>query len=117
LDSQDSFVCENVFQFAVTFNIQVTTITGTTSQIENKMVTIGPTGTAESLRIKGTGIETTPADSTLASGKITSVGISLSVLSDAGVEQLRRSPARADDAAWLAKNSYQYSKLVQLPGM
>lgn len=117
LNNQDSFVCENVFQFAVTFNIQVTTITGTTSRIENKMATIGPSGSTQSLRIKGTGIETSPLDSTLASGKITSVGISLSVLSDAGVEQLRKNGALADNAAWLAKNSYQYSKLVQLPGM
>lgn len=117
LDNQESFVCENVFQFAVTFNIQVPVTTGTNTTMQNKLVTIGPSGSVQKFSIKGTGIETTPADSTLVGGRITSVGISLSVLSDAGVEQLRKSPARAGDAAWLAKNSYQYSKLVQLPGM
>lgn len=120
LESQESFVCENVFQFAVTFNIQVTTTstgpTGTTT-IENKQETIGPTGSVDKFSIKGTGIETTPKNDTLSAGKITSVGISLSVLSDAGIDQLRNSPALANNAAWLAKNSYQYSKLVQIPGM
>jgi len=122
LDNQEAFVCENVFQFAVTFNMQVTTTspgpTGTTT-IENKLVNIGPSGSGslQKFSIKGTGITTTPKDDTLTAGKITSVGISLSVLSDAGIDQLRKRPALASDAAWLAKNSYQYSKLVQLPGM
>jgi hypothetical protein len=39
------------------------------------------------------------------------------VLSDAGIDLLRKSSSRASDAAWLAKNSYQYSKLIQVPGM
>jgi len=118
LAAERNFVCENVFQFTVTFHLQVAVTTGTTTKIENKLVTIGPsTGSVREFSIKGSGIETTPADIALKAGKITAVGISLSVLSDAGIEQLRKSPARANDAAWLAKNSYQYSKLVQLPGM
>jgi prepilin-type N-terminal cleavage/methylation domain-containing protein len=120
LDSENNFVCENVFQFAVTFHIQMPVTVGTTT-IPNKLVTIGPNGTFQGLRIKGTGIVTDPEDTTLTGGRITSVGISLSVLSDAGVEQLRKKPGLANDqekfAEWLAKNSYQYSKLVQLPGM
>lgn len=118
LAAERNFVCENVFQFAVTFHLQVAVTTGTTTKIENKLVTIGPSsGSVREFSIRGSGIETTPADIALKAGKITAVGISLSVLSDAGIEQLRKSPARANDAAWLAKNSYQYSKLVQLPGM
>jgi hypothetical protein len=65
-------------------------------------------------RFSGAG---SPADATLKAGRVTAVGISLSVLTDSGVDLLRKSPAREDDAAWLADNSYQYSKLIQLPGM
>jgi hypothetical protein len=44
--------------------------------------------------------------------------ISVTVLSDLGVDQLRtRSFSGNQQAEFLAKNSYQYSKLVQLPGM
>jgi len=114
LAGQQSFLCENVFQFTVTFQVEVTEPSGT---ITAKQVTIEPSGGTTKFSIKGTGIETDPADATLKSARLTSVGISLTVLSDSGVDLLRRTPAKADDAAWLAKNSFQYSKLIQLPGM
>ncbi len=114
----DAFVCENIFQFSITFNVQ-TIVSGANV---NQFVTIGPASSSDkNLRITGQGITTKSAgapDPTvpLTNGKITSIGISLSVLSDPGVEQLRRDRSKASDAKWLAKNSYQYSKLVQLPG-
>lgn len=118
---EENFVCENVFQFTVSFHVEVTSAAGV---VENRVVNIRPSGTVkdvEEFRIKGTGIETIPvtdpATDNLQAGKITAVGISLTVLSDAGIKQLRDVPAKADDAAWLAKNSNQYSKLIQLPGM
>lgn len=117
----ENFLCENVFQFTVTFHVEVlpaTTGAGTVAtQPTNKLVTIKPSGGTTKFSIKGTGLETAPPDETLKTGRITAVGISLTVLSDSGVDLLRKSPARADDAAWLAKNSFQYSKLIQLPGM
>jgi len=117
----ENFLCENVFQFTVTFHVEVppvTTGTGTgTASPTNELVTIMPSGGTTKFKIKGTGIETTPVNDKLKTGRITAVGISLSVLSDSGVDLLRKSPGKAGDAAWLAKNSFQYSKLIQLPGM
>jgi prepilin-type N-terminal cleavage/methylation domain-containing protein len=117
----ENFLCENVFQFTVTFNVEippVTTGTGTGSaQPTNKIVTIKPSGGTTKFSIKGTGIESTPVDDTLKTGRITSVGISLTVLSDSGVEALRKNSNLAQKADWLAKNSFQYSKLIQIPGM
>lgn len=120
LDDIKNFVCENVFQFTVTFHVEVTSASGTgAGQIENRLVTISPSGGSTEFSIKGTGIEAPSADAALKAGRITAVGISLTVLSDAGIEQLRKRGFDEDEdkSEFLAKNSYQYSKLIQLPGM
>ncbi len=119
LAENENFICENVFQFTVTFHIEVPPPAGASGQPLIRQVSIGSSGTdiVEKFSIKGTGIETTPAKADLKAGRITAVGISLTVLSDAGIDLLRKSPAKAEDAAWLAKNSYQYAKRIQLPGM
>jgi prepilin-type N-terminal cleavage/methylation domain-containing protein len=119
LSKEENFVCENVFQFTVSFHVEVTptTTTGTTNPPETKLVAIGPSGSAQKFSIKGTGIETMPPNAALKNGRVTAVEISLTVLSDSGIDLLRKNSSKAGDAAWLAKNSYQYSKLIQLPGM
>jgi type II secretory pathway pseudopilin PulG len=117
----ENFVCENIFQFTVSFHVEVTNA----GVIENRIVNITrPPGTAkdvEEFRIKGTGIETIPvkdpATDNLKAGKITAVGISVSVLSDSGITQLPVKLGKADFDEWLAKNSNQYSKVVQIPSM
>ena len=54
----------------------------------------------------------------LKAGRITSIQISLTVLSDFGVDQLRsRKVPDAQRAEFLAKNGYQYCKVVQIPSM
>ena len=117
LAKPENFLCENVFQFTVTFHVEVPPVPPATVATVPKLVTITPSGGTTKFKIKGTGIETLPTDDTLKTGRITAVGISLTVLSDAGVDLLRKTPAKANDAAWLAKNGFQYSKLIQLPGM
>lgn len=117
----ENFLCENIFQFTISFNVEIppaSTGTGAVSgQPINKIVTIKPFGGTTKFSIKGSGIESTPVDETLKTGRITSALISLSVLSDSGVDLLRKSPGKASDAAWLAKNSFQYSKLIPITGM
>jgi prepilin-type N-terminal cleavage/methylation domain-containing protein len=103
IEDPENFVCENLFQFTVSFHL--TTPTGL------KVVTVGPSGTVKKISIKGDGIEAVDVDK---SAKLTAVEISLTVLSDAGVAQLR---SRAPGPDFMAKHSYQYSKLVQVPGM
>ena len=119
LSEEKYFVCENVFQFTIAFYVEVDAASASsgTSQVENRIVTINPAGTTKKFSIKGTEIETTATDPALSAGKITAVEISLTVLSDAGVDLIRRTPSVAKKADFMAKNSYQYSKLVQLPGM
>jgi prepilin-type N-terminal cleavage/methylation domain-containing protein len=111
-----NFVCENIFQFTITFHLEVPSTTPGNPP-EQELLVIEPSGGTREFRINGNGIVTNPAQDALKSAKLKSVGISLTVLADSGIDQLRNSPARANDAAWLAKNSFQYSKLVHLPGM
>jgi prepilin-type N-terminal cleavage/methylation domain-containing protein len=129
VSNPENFVCENVFQFSVTFNVQISQVSGTganpTTTLLNVPITVGPNGggnSSKAFRILGTGIQ---ADATsavspaqLAAGRLTSMQVSITVISDFGIDQLRnRNFTGNQQAEFLAKNSYQYSKLVQLPSM
>jgi prepilin-type N-terminal cleavage/methylation domain-containing protein len=121
-----NFVCENVFQFTVTFHVQVTQGTGTSAKVVHVPVTIGESNSAQttkSFKIMGSGIVTELSGGTvtadeLAAGRLTAMEVSVTVISDFGIDQLRTrtfTPAQKTD--FLTKNSYQYTKLVQLPSM
>jgi prepilin-type N-terminal cleavage/methylation domain-containing protein len=121
-----NFVCENIFQFTVTFQVQVAqTVSGTTTLV-NVPVTVGKSSSGQitkEFRIRGSGVvadisggSVTPEQ--LKAGRVTAVEISLTVISDFGVDQLRtRIFSGTQQSEFLAKNSYQYTKMVQLPSM
>jgi len=124
LQKPENFVCENVFQFTVTFYVEVTQGTGTSATVTTVPVVIGQSGNAtKSFKIKGTGIEAEVSGGKvttdeLKSGRIKAMEISLTVISDAGIDQLRnRGFDDKGKSEFMAKNSYQYSKQIQLPGM
>lgn len=125
LKDSANFVCENIYQFTVTFHVEITTpgTGGAPPQIVTKPFTVGQsTGgqVIKSFRIKGTGIETPPTTATeVGAGRIKAVEISLTVLSDNAVDQVRTRQFKNDQQKqdFLLKNSYHYTKLVQLPGM
>lgn len=126
LDDIENFVCENIYQFTVTFNVEVTKGVGAAATLVTVPVSVGQSGSsqmAKKFKIKGTGIETEAAPSNvtvdeLKAGRVKGMHISLTVISDAGIEQLRNRPFNdSQKSEFLAKNSYQYSKLVQLPSM
>lgn len=126
LDEIENFVCENVFQFTITFRVEVTQGTGTSATVRTVPVTVGQSTSGQvgkEFRILGTGITTDATPSSvsadeLKAGRLVAVEISLTVLSDAGIDQIRNRPFSGNQQSeFMAKNSYQYSKLVQLPGM
>jgi hypothetical protein len=119
LTDPDFFVCENIFQFTITFHVQVTDPTLAVPLV-NVPVTMGQK--TQSFRVLGTGIVSDyqgPSAALLPTGKLTALEISATVVSDFGVDQLRKRKFNnpAERAEFLAKNSYQYTKLVQLPSM
>ena len=129
LSQPKNFVCENVYQFSITFQVEVTTVpaTGTTpATIVNVPVTVGRTSsgqTASSFKVNGKGIDAPVTGGIvtaeqLTSGRITAMQIAVTVISDFGIDQMKRRPFTAtQQAEFLAKNSFQYSKLVQISSM
>jgi len=120
-----NFICENVFQFTITFQVTATVpASGTTpATTVNVPVIIGPTSgamTATSFKVNGAGIVSdidggTVTNAQLAAGRITGISFSTTVISDFGIQQMKqRTFTAAQQADFIAKNSYQYTKLVPL---
>ena len=124
--NSENFVCENVYQFTTTFYIEI-------SKVENgktvkKLIPI-PLGSSASqtkqLQVLGTGIVLASLPTTAATleelkaGRIAAVEISLTVLSDFGVNRSKVQTFKndADKAKFFGANSFQYSKRVEIPGL
>ncbi|MBJ7424958.1 MAG: prepilin-type N-terminal cleavage/methylation domain-containing protein [Akkermansiaceae bacterium] len=123
ISNSANYTSENIYQFSITFQVQVTDSSGTAPIVRTVPVAMGSNG-ATSFRVLGTGIETNysgPYNALVPSGRVTAAMISLTVLSDLAVDQIQAGKRSFTDdkakAEFLAKNSYNFSKLVQLPGM
>ena len=119
IENPVNFVCENIYQFTVTFHVEVTDTTKTPAVTSIVPVTLGKD--TKEFRIFGNKIDTDYAGtsaSLVPSGRVKAVDFSITVLSDMGIDQLRRRTfSSTQQTEFLAKHSYQYSKLVQLPSM
>ncbi|GAA5120085.1 prepilin-type N-terminal cleavage/methylation domain-containing protein [Luteolibacter yonseiensis] len=124
ISDEQNFVCENIYQFSVTFYVQTSETSGganPTTEVKNHLVKVDKNN--NSFRILGTGIETeapagvTPA--TFAAGRVTAVQISTTVLSDFGVDQAKKRSFASDEAKakFFSQNSFEYSKIIQIPSM
>jgi len=127
----ENFVCENVYQFTLTYQVEVTQPSsggsGATKTFPVR-VTLGESGAGKELRLRGNGIET-PNLSTgsispqvtadeLKAGRLIGVEIGVTVLSDAAVIRLNNSNLdQKVREKILAQESFQYSRTVELPGM
>lgn len=122
IDKEDNFICENVYQFTITFHVS-TTVAGS---LKSVTVPIQPGANTENFSITGSGINTTFAppsgagvtNAQIKAGRLSAAEISITVLSDFGIQQMRRrgdlTGAKLDE--FIAEHSYQYSKVVQMPG-
>jgi prepilin-type N-terminal cleavage/methylation domain-containing protein len=127
LSNQENFLCENVFQFSVTFHVQITRANGTSVTVPIALGSASGARTTQSFKVKGTEIVcdatagtsggTTVTDAEIKAGRVTAVELSLTILTDFAIDQLKsRSFNDTQKADFLAKHSYQYIKLVQVPG-
>lgn len=129
LKKPENFVCENVYQFTLTFHVEVTqTASGGTTTTVPVRVTLGEQGAGKELRMRGDGID--PKDISagklkpqvsqdeLKAGRLTGVEIGMTVLSDAAV--IRLATPNLDQKVKdkiLSQESFQFSRMVELPGM
>lgn len=125
IDKEKNFICENVYQFTITFHVSTTIASGLRS-VEVPLGKATGGSMVEEFSVTGSGINTTfaPPSATgvtnaqLRAGRLSAAEISITVLSDFGIQQMRRRGdlTGAKLAEFIAKHSYQYSKVVQLPG-
>ncbi len=124
LSEAENFVCENVYQFSTTFHVEVMS----DGERISVPITLGSSNSGQTVSefsINGDGLggslqgASGVTSDELKAGRVTAVEIALTVLSDFAVDQLRnrRFPTPAAQAEFLAENSYQYSKVVEVPGM
>jgi len=125
--SPENFVCENVYQFTVRFNVEVQK-TGSTTKVLVPVTLGSATGQFQQFQLLGTGLVVASSSSSavtldelneLKAGRIVSAEISLTVLSDFGVNRLKipgfTFKNDTEKGKFFAANSYQYSKVVELP--
>ncbi len=113
MDQDRNFVCENIFQFTMVFHVDVVDAGG---NVVTEMVSVSPSGNGKtSLRVQHNAIKTLPAEANLENGVLTAVEISLTVLTDTAIAQLRGNNALAENSDWVSANSYSFSRLVQVP--
>lgn len=104
-EAQAFFVCENIYQFSLTIHLdnEGTNTTVTLLQDSGSLI-----------RVFGDRIDLTPADPSISAGsRITAVEVSITVLSDNAINALRG--AASVSPAFIAENSFQYSKLIEVP--
>jgi prepilin-type N-terminal cleavage/methylation domain-containing protein len=135
ITKSENFVCENILQFSVTFNVEVQDKTSTPPKTYIVPVIVDASSSSanqvKELSITGSGVVITSQASsfsvgsksfTLAevqAGRVVSVQVALTVVSDFGIDQINKREFKSPEAKekFLAQNSYQYTKLVQLPSM
>ncbi len=127
IDDGRNFICENIYQFTVVFHVEVTKADGTLGQIQVPLGDGSGSDSSEIFKVHGSGIH---LDSIIAgpigsgitndmikAGRLTSVEISLTVLTDFGIAQMRNRTFNGTDLDdFIAENSYQFSKLIPVPG-
>jgi len=124
IDDSNNFICENVYQFTLTFHVEATGTSGTQVSVPVPLGD-GTGGTTSILKIAGSGLHmdsgivgsgvTNPQ---LKAGRVTSIEVSLTVLTDFGLAQMRKRDLNntAAKTAFIAENSYQFSKIIPVPG-
>jgi prepilin-type N-terminal cleavage/methylation domain-containing protein len=121
IDESTNFVCENIFELSIVFTVEYTETLNQNERVTKieriPIIATSGAGSAGEFRIFGTGIEVDGADDEdYARGRVVSVDISVTVLTDNGIATLRRAEFSATALEkFLVKNSYSYSKTILLP--
>ena len=123
LDNMSNFVCENIHQFSVTFHVEYNQLDstglprGATPRVmkRSRPFTLVQ-GESTEIRLRGDGMEAVPANSDIGvNSRITAVELSITVLTDNAVDSIRNNQNVPE--AFIARNSFQYSKRVEIPRM
>jgi prepilin-type N-terminal cleavage/methylation domain-containing protein len=112
-------MCENVYEFTVTF---VVAYRDSAEQDRTTKITVmtkdSGLGTVKNFAINGTGLAPNlNTRSEFVGGRITSVELAITVLSDEGIAILKRGPFQSEIAStrFIEQNSFRYTRSVTIP--
>lgn len=120
IEEKKNFICENVYQFTVKFHVDVEIPDPSNNALTITQPTSVTLNSNQQFIVTGNGL-TSPATSNatvaqLSTGKLTAVEVSLTVLTDGAIKQMRgRTFTDTQLSDFIAENSYQYSKLIPVP--
>ena len=112
----DNFVCENIYEFSLSFVVEYTE--NNVTQTERILVvSSGGSDSVEDFRIKGSGIVADDdANTVYANGRVVAADLSLTVINDTALEALRNSGInQRTKETLLERNSYFFAKTILLP--
>ena len=131
IEERANYICENIYQFTLIFHVAVNLSDGTPSTVR---VALGQNDdhSTDIFKVHGSGLYLDSGvlgpDSSdsgggpitneqILAGKLSAVEVSLTVLTDFGIEQMRKRTFTGSDLdEFVAQNSYQFSKLIPVPG-
>lgn len=120
-DELENFVCENVFQFSVTFLVEVIPDAENDPIPRIARVPLGVDGDSGEFRLRGTGIDTdiNISDYTqemIEGGRLIGIEMSASVVSDAGLARIADTGTGLNEKDY-ARQTYHYSRVVEVPSL
>ncbi|MEN8694052.1 MAG: PulJ/GspJ family protein [Akkermansiaceae bacterium] len=112
-----NFMCENIYEFSIVFVVEYLDRSGDKQLVRVPIIDTGALNSADKFVIEGNGLKANGTKPVYADGAVVSVDISVTVLSDTGMRQIKNRTFNSDEAKakFLAQNSYPYTKTVNLP--
>lgn len=112
----ENFVCENIYEFSLSFVVEYTQDSVTRTE-RVLVVNTGGSESAQDFRLRGNGIVAdNDSDADYANGRIVAADLSLTVINDNALEALRGGTLpEAAKTRLLEKNSYYFAKTILLP--
>ncbi|MBK1833255.1 prepilin-type N-terminal cleavage/methylation domain-containing protein [Roseibacillus ishigakijimensis] len=112
----ENFVCENIYEFSLSFVIEYTENNVTRTE-RVLVVNSGGSDTVDDFRLSGNGIlADNDSDAPYANGRIVAADLSLTVINNSALETLRNgSMPQGAKQQLLEKNSHYFSKTILLP--
>lgn len=112
----DNFVCENIYEFSLSFVVEYTENNVTLTE-RILVINSGGSDSVEDFRLNGNGIISDgDADTDYANGRIVAADLSLTVINDSALAALRTGSLNpATKERLLERNSYFFAKTILLP--
>ncbi|MDP0491014.1 MAG: prepilin-type N-terminal cleavage/methylation domain-containing protein [Verrucomicrobiota bacterium JB023] len=111
----DNFVCENIYEFSISFVIEYTE-NNITQKERVLVIKAGGSDSVNDFRLRGDGIVADDDDdSDFANGRIVAADLSMTVINESALQALRNGVGGSGKLDLLERNSHYFAKTILLP--